>query len=162
MNCENCGAAMKLVDRRDYFVCEYCNSFWFSDKSPQAADGVKVLGAPSELSCPLCDMPLIAGSVEKHRVLHCEHCRGILATNDEFAEIVKKRRAKRPGAAHEQQALNPEELERDVRCPACSQPMDTHPYYGPGNAVVDSCPRCFLVWLDHGELGMIEKAPGRR
>jgi Zn-finger nucleic acid-binding protein len=36
-----------------------------------------------------------------------------------------------------------------------------HPYYGPGNVVVDSCTTCDLIWLDFGELKQIVDAPGR-
>jgi hypothetical protein len=36
----------------------------------------------------------------------------------------------------------------------------THPYYGPGNVVLDSCESCELVWLDFGELKQIVDAPG--
>jgi Zn-finger nucleic acid-binding protein len=39
--------------------------------------------------------------------------------------------------------------------------MDVHPYYGPGNVVIDSCSACDLIWLDHGELTQITDAPGR-
>jgi Zn-finger nucleic acid-binding protein len=39
--------------------------------------------------------------------------------------------------------------------------MDVHPYYGPGNIVIDSCSACDLIWLDHGELQQITDAPGR-
>jgi hypothetical protein len=39
--------------------------------------------------------------------------------------------------------------------------MATHPYYGPGNVVIDSCASCELVWLDFGELEQIVKAPGK-
>ena len=39
--------------------------------------------------------------------------------------------------------------------------MTTHPYYGPGNVVMESCDSCNLVWLDHGELQQIVDAPGR-
>jgi Zn-finger nucleic acid-binding protein len=39
--------------------------------------------------------------------------------------------------------------------------MDVHPYYGPGAVVLDSCARCTLIWLDHGEIAAIERAPGR-
>jgi hypothetical protein len=39
--------------------------------------------------------------------------------------------------------------------------MDTHPYYGPGNVVVDNCARCAVIWLDCGELAAIRDAPGR-
>jgi Zn-finger nucleic acid-binding protein len=35
--------------------------------------------------------------------------------------------------------------------------MDAHPYFGGGNAVVDTCERCGLVWLDAGELAIIER-----
>jgi Zn-finger nucleic acid-binding protein len=38
--------------------------------------------------------------------------------------------------------------------------MDVHPYYGPGNVVIDTCGKCGLVWLDHGEMAVIENAPG--
>jgi hypothetical protein len=39
--------------------------------------------------------------------------------------------------------------------------METHPYYGPGNVVIDSCLQCELIWLDFGELRQIVAAPGR-
>ena len=39
--------------------------------------------------------------------------------------------------------------------------MTTHPYYGPGNVVIDSCEPCDLVWLDFGELKQIVDAPGK-
>jgi Zn-finger nucleic acid-binding protein len=39
--------------------------------------------------------------------------------------------------------------------------MDTHYYGGPGNVVIDDCSRCFLNWLDHGELMRIVEAPDR-
>jgi hypothetical protein len=35
--------------------------------------------------------------------------------------------------------------------------MDTHPYSGGGNAVVDTCEECGLIWLDAGELAIIER-----
>ena len=41
--------------------------------------------------------------------------------------------------------------------------METHPYYGPGNVVIDSCCGCGCgyVWLDHGELATLARAGGR-
>ena len=43
----------------------------------------------------------------------------------------------------------------------CHKPMDTHPYYGGGNAVIDTCPRCQLVWLDAGELTVLGQYQSR-
>jgi Zn-finger nucleic acid-binding protein len=39
--------------------------------------------------------------------------------------------------------------------------MDTHPYGGPGNIVVDNCEKCQIIWLDYGELKKVINAPGR-
>ena len=39
--------------------------------------------------------------------------------------------------------------------------METHPYYGPGNIVIDACIQCHLLWLDPGELKQVLDAPGR-
>jgi Zn-finger nucleic acid-binding protein len=39
--------------------------------------------------------------------------------------------------------------------------MATHPYLGPGNAVIDTCSACELIWLDYGELTQLVEAPGR-
>ena len=39
--------------------------------------------------------------------------------------------------------------------------MSTHPYFGPGNVVIDNCEACELVWLDFGELKQIVDAPGK-
>jgi hypothetical protein len=39
--------------------------------------------------------------------------------------------------------------------------MATHPYFGPGNVVIDSCEPCELVWLELGELKQIVDAPGK-
>ena len=162
MNCRNCGATMKLVDGRDYFVCEYCTAFYFPNADPASVDGVQVLGERSELACPVCEQTLVAGTIDKRRVLHCERCRGVLATNAEFVEIVKSRRSKYSGPDLRPTPLDQKQLKRSLRCPACRSAMDTHPYYGPGAIVVDTCPRCFLIWLDHGEIAVIEQSPGRR
>ena len=45
------------------------------------------------------------------------------------------------------------ELERAIDCPHCNEQMSAHPYYGPGDFVIDSCGSCLHVWLDNGELG---------
>jgi Zn-finger nucleic acid-binding protein len=39
--------------------------------------------------------------------------------------------------------------------------METHPYGGGGNVIIEDCERCELNWLDHGELERIVQAPDR-
>ena len=48
-----------------------------------------------------------------------------------------------------------------MSCPRCASQLATHPYYGPGNVVIDTCAQCDVVWLDFGELKQIVDAPGR-
>lgn len=152
---------MQLVPQHDYFVCEFCGSFEFPDDTPPTVDGVRSLGAQTEFACPVCAITLGLGSVEKIHVWHCEQCRGMMVRNDDLANIIRARRAKYTGPPAEQTPLKPAELRRRLCCPVCQQLMNVHPYYGPGNVAIDTCSNCWVVWLDHGELAMIEKAPGQ-
>lgn len=162
MNCPNCGAPMNLVRGRDYFSCDYCATFQFATAPTIGSDGVRVFEQLSGMQCPFCATELHEAAVEGHRVLHCERCNGVLTTNDEFLPIVRKMRARAKPADRTPTAIQPEELKRQVDCPNCRRTMDTHPYYGPGAVVVDTCARCHLIWLDKGELNVIRTAPGRR
>ena len=44
-------------------------------------------------------------------------------------------------------------------CPYCTDPMNNHPYMGPGNIVIDTCSGCQVNWLDKGELQRAVMAP---
>lgn len=162
MNCRNCGAPMRPVENRDYLTCPYCGTFHFPGPLADSADRVVPLAERTDVGCPACDLPLMHGAVEGVRVLFCETCRGVLADSDSFAMIVQCRRAHHTGPPQQPRPIDPVELERQLICPACRHVMDVHPYYGPGNVVIDSCSHCQLVWLDHGEIAAIERAPGRR
>jgi Zn-finger nucleic acid-binding protein len=96
------------------------------------------------------------GRVENEPIQFCSRCRGFLATNPAFAAIVRARRAKRP-VGDNSHSFSPDELHRRVDCPKCRQRMDTHPFYGGGRVVVDTCASCALIWLDAGELTVIEQ-----
>jgi Zn-finger nucleic acid-binding protein len=158
MNCENCGAPMVLVRDRDYFFCEYCGSFHFPEES---SNGITVLDeSPDNLRCPICQNTLSRASIDGCRALYCKKCRGILTDQPSFTKIVNSRRARASGPPDKPRPLNPEELQRQIRCPYCGEMMETHPYYGPGNIVIDTCRRCHVIWLDHGELGEVTDAPG--
>jgi Zn-finger nucleic acid-binding protein len=149
---------MRIVDGRDYFFCEYCGSFLFPKES---RDRVRVLGERTNLRCPACRQLLVSASVGGANALHCSHCRGVLMRQETFASTVRYLRAQASTPPIPPQPLNQEELERRVLCPLCRHQLDTHPYYGPGNVVVDICTHCALIWLDYGELSHILDAPGR-
>jgi Zn-finger nucleic acid-binding protein len=159
MNCENCGAPMRVYGDRDYSFCEYCGSFHFPAES---TDGIKVLGlAEDNVSCPGCHSQLFDASIDGCRGLHCSQCKGLLIDQSSFLTIVEYRRALAQGPPARPTPLSRDHLQRQIRCPRCGEIMDTHPYYGPGNIVIDRCSQCRVIWLDHGELGTIIDAPGR-
>ena len=161
MNCRNCGAPMELFERRRYFFCTHCGSFSFIN-TPEV-EGVRVLERPvSAPDCPRCRAPLVKALLDDaYTVEHCEQCRGILLRRAAFAEAVTRRRARQSGAPAPPVPMDPRELKHVVVCPSCRSQMDVHPYYGPGNVVIDSCRRCDLIWLDFGELTQITEAGGR-
>ena len=157
MNCKNCGAPMKVLREGLYFYCEYCSSFQFPTES---VDRVRVFGEESSVECPICRVPLVSAAIEGARVLHCTSCRGLLARQTSFVDLIKYLRAIATDPPRISQPVSAEECKRQTTCPVCGETMSTHPYYGPGNVVIDVCTRCQLIWLDYGELDVIVDAPG--
>lgn len=160
MNCQNCGGAMELFPARGYFFCRYCGSFHFPEAT--ADDGIRLVSDnPDASNCAVCEKPLASAMLdETYAVRYCRNCRGVLIPRRGFAGVVQHRRAWATGTPGPAVPLNPDDLRRKVRCPVCKAAMVTHPYYGPGNVVLDSCESCELVWLDFGELKQIVDAPG--
>jgi len=161
MNCRNCGGAMQLIANRGYFFCRYCGSFHFPESAGE--DGIRIVGDTDKpLPCAVCKKPLASAMLdEAFQVQYCRNCRGVLMPRASFATVVEKRRAwaiDPPGPAV---PLDKSELDRKLTCPSCHARMLTHPYYGPGNVVLDNCTVCDAIWLDFGELKQIVSAPGR-
>lgn len=78
---------------------------------------------------------------------------------NDFMALIEELRSTYAGRGSVQPAADRRALDRHVNCPQCHQPMDTHFYEGPGNIVIDDCSRCFLNWLDQGELTRVVRAP---
>jgi Zn-finger nucleic acid-binding protein len=158
MNCANCGAGLKPVSNRNYFRCPYCETFHFPEET---GDGVALLSGDSTHDCPVCARQLTQAAIEGHSICYCTVCRGFLATNATFSQIVQIKRARNGQAAPVALPFDRAELRRRVMCPCCRKPMDAHPYHAGGNAVIDTCDRCRVVWLDAGELTILGKYQGR-
>jgi Zn-finger nucleic acid-binding protein len=154
MNCPDCGAPMEVVANRNYFHCSHCGNCEFTQET---GDGVHVLGDPAGLNCPVCAKPLQTAVIEGEPVSYCARCRGFLTHLPTFGSIVSKRRALH--GPHEEvfHLIDRAELKRVTHCPQCQARMETHPYFGGGAAVVDTCEQCQLIWLDAGELAIIER-----
>jgi Zn-finger nucleic acid-binding protein len=127
---------------------------------PEKSDeGVRVFDQPSELSCPICRVPLRDATLARQRILYCARCRGSLIPMPVFVVLVQVLRAQRGDAAEIAPPPDPHQLDRATLCPQCGKRMDTHYYAGGGNVVIDDCSRCELNWLDAGELMAIAHAP---
>jgi Zn-finger nucleic acid-binding protein len=154
-NCTNCGAPLVAVEGKLHLRCEHCASLWFP---PESDEGVRTIQEPAGRDCPVCAIPLVDGLIEDCPVAFCPKCRGILATSRELYLIVSIRRMRASGPFAPEKPVDRSQLSRILACPSCGQAMSGHPYYGPGNAVLDTCGECLLVWLDHSELSIIVSA----
>jgi Zn-finger nucleic acid-binding protein len=159
MNCNNCGAPMKLVLDRQHFYCEYCASILYPQENE---DGIRILDQESNTPCPVCDIPLVYGYIGNTQILTCQKCKGILFDMEIFLMVINYIRANSTDPVLTLPAVNLDEMKRAVSCPECGQRMSTHPYGGPGNLIVDNCIHCNLLWLDYKELERIFRAPAYR
>ena len=154
MNCPGCGAAMRPAGNRNYFLCDHCGGYHFPQET---GDGVCPTDEPAGCDCPVCALPLVSALIDGEVVAYCGRCRGFLTLIPTFGGIVEKRRSKHTPNEEQPAPFDPAELKRVLKCPRCHKRMEAHPYAGGGNAVVDSCERCQLIWLDAGELPIIER-----
>jgi Zn-finger nucleic acid-binding protein len=162
VNCLNCGAPLELVEGREVLTCRFCNSYRQIQVNEQDGDRVVAFERTSEFTCPRCWHQLVEAGLDGYNVDHCPQCRGLLMDNATFAIVTRNRRSKYRGPELPAQPINPKRLQEFVDCPQCGDRMDVHPNYGPGQAVIDSCEECDLVWLDSAEMTSIERTPGRR
>lgn len=162
MNCLNCGAPMELSDSRTVLTCDYCRSNRRLNAPSDDLDRVVSLENPSGVDCPRCDVEMVEAAIDGKNANQCRECHGILVDAPVFAQVSWSRRVAYRGPEIAPQPIDPEALKKIIDCPKCNRPMEVHPHYGPGRAVIDSCHRCHLVWLDALELTNIERTPGRR
>jgi LSD1 subclass zinc finger protein len=155
MNCPSCGAPLKLAPGNTSLRCDYCKIV-----VAIAADdtGVQFLDEAPELTCATCQSALWKSVLAAIELDACKKCHGLLVPMGAFEALVEKMRALHtereiPGLVDEK------ELDRRVICPKCRQRMDTHFYFGGGHAVMSTCERCELHWLDGGMLMRIVRAP---
>lgn len=162
MNCSNCAAPLDWQPGRTLLQCAHCHSYRQPLNEPELVNRLEWQGVTTEHNCPTCHEALEAATLDGLPAAGCRSCAGVLLHDDVFAQVVRSRRASYRGVERLAAPLDPELLEREIVCPGCRQPMEVHPFYGPGNQIIDSCLPCGLIWVDSGELAAIEQAPGRR
>jgi Zn-finger nucleic acid-binding protein len=159
MNCPSCGAPMTLHAGQDHLTCDYCGAMHFPDPNP---DGVRDLGMETESNCPRCTTHLTHATVSGEQILYCGHCHGMLVNMGVFLAVIEDMRSRQSSSEYTGQQPEWNELDRHIHCPTCGKEMDTHPYGGPGNVIIDTCETCEENWLDYGELQRIIRAPDQK
>jgi len=163
MNCGSCSGVMLPVYGQSHFHCQGCNTYDFPTGINQTEESITPTGKKTGFDCPRCQVSLEVGTLNGGvQVCFCQNCRGYVVDNDTFGHLAITLRGNYSGADDKPTPIDPKQLDDTQTCPACLYKMDAHPYYGPGSVVIDSCIHCRLVWLDHGELGRIIRAPGPR
>ena len=163
MNCDSCNATMVQVRGQNHSHCAACNGFHFPNDAASAEDSIVATGKVTEFQCPKCRQALQVGKLRNMLdVCFCQNCRGFVIDNESLGQIIPELRGSYQGQDDQPVPVDPKDLEQRTDCPACQELMDSHPYYGPGNVVIDTCMNCRLAWMDHGELARIVRAPGVR
>jgi Zn-finger nucleic acid-binding protein len=163
LSCRKCGGVLKCIDNHNAYRCEYCHSICVVSEVPLLVDGILPVNDAVNSPCPSCSESLQTAQLDGRPILYCQGCYGMLIRRDHFGAIVNERRSKRVGLEQVQpQPIDPAAYRRRLRCPSCENYMEAHPYFGPGNIVIDSCSECEYVWLDHGELSRVERSTGGR
>ena len=163
MNCDSCSGVMLPVYGQSHHHCHKCNTYNFPAEIDQSDVPIITTDKKTEFRCPRCDVNLEVGKMGSQiQVCFCENCRGYVVDNATFGSLAKTLRDNYTDADDKPKPIDPRQLDVVQNCPACFEKMEAHPYYGPGSVVIDSCKNCKLVWLDHGELGRVVRAPGQR
>jgi Zn-finger nucleic acid-binding protein len=151
---------MQLAASGRHFTCKHCGSSQFPGAVD--ADGVRVLGSgPGAAACPLCTIEMAHALLHDEPIQICLRCRGMMLPLQAFADLVHEQRTWAQNPPRVPPALDPRALDRRLTCPVCQSAFMTYTYGGPGNAVIDGCTQCHLLWLDAGEFRQIVDAPGR-
>ena len=122
---------------------------------------------PSGVHCPVCshvsrESELYIGSLHGCQFAGCPHCGGMLFRQETFVSLITHLRASSPPPTKMPEPMDATQLNVRRQCPACHAMLETHPYAGPGNSVIDTCVTCQIVWFDQDELNKLVSAPGRR
>lgn len=117
---------------------------------------------PAGILCPACRTELHFADLAGVQIAGCHGCSGLLIQQTKFSSLIEQLRARHPSEAAKVTPMDATELRVHRVCTVCESKMETHPYAGPGNSVIDTCPHCQLIWFDQGELTKLVEAPGRR
>lgn len=106
------------------------------------------------LECPRCGGGLLSRHLGRAPYDSCADCGGVLVAQRSMVPLLDALAVELAGH------LDPDadieampDVEGDVHCPLCTEPMTTFGYLGTQLVLIDRCGGCGLVWTDPDELG---------
>lgn len=116
------------------------------------------------MNCPRCTTPLSPILYEGVEIDTCPTCQGEWLDAGELQQIVRTvERTFTPEEIDELDALRQATFRVEaggaqrVRCPRCPrQRLEPFNYAGNSGVILDKCPACGGIWLDHRELEMVQ------
>lgn len=116
----------------------------------------------ARLECPKCVGILqqkVVGKLERNSVIIdiCWNCTGIWLDRGELEHVLRLKYTVRKTAAH---WIRPEHIDvkkANVKCPRCKVDMEQIPSMRNHKVTMDCCPKCIGVWLDGGELAVLQR-----
>ena len=116
------------------------------------------------MKCPKDGATLAASRYEADvKVDACPRCRGIWLDAGELERIQESKErdnqavlARMPSLGFDAVALAEAKAEHELACPKCGDPLARREYGYCSQVLIDVCPRCAGIWLDHRELGALE------
>ncbi len=147
-HCHTCGAPVNTLVSTGRLSCDYCGTVHHLRPETRSNDRVSWINEDADHACPNCRIPSRGPSLTLEKVEACRQCLGILMVREGFSTVVESRRVQFRGT-EERPVLYDPALEHSLDCPACRKRMETHPYYGPGNVVIDSRHECALMLGRH-------------
>lgn len=115
------------------------------------------------MNCPACTHTLRSCQYEGVQIDTCDGCGGEFLSSEGMGQIIRVRdqrfsEPERSQLAHRKPVFGIADADATTRfcCPACRVPMNPINYAGDSGVVVDRCPSCAGLWLDHSELEKVQ------
>lgn len=107
--------------------------------------------------CPICRVDLVPVDYEGFRVMQCGQCFGHLVSLQRFDSIKRIDRKSQDELKSEASSVFTASSRQMLKCPRCHAPMCKQSTDLPVlDLQTDVCRHCDLVWLDGGELALLQ------
>ncbi len=113
------------------------------------------------IRCPACRKEMEFCENGNHEFAGCPKCKGMLFEQPVFAQATQHLRNHVSLARLVPAPMDPTQLRVNRLCSTCGGSLETNAFCGAGNAVIDTCIPCGVIFLDAGELTKLVRAPGK-